>query len=260
MSLAPAVLDALLAAGATAEMIVAAVKADSEGEEARKAAKRQGNRDRQAKKRAADRAVTPSHAESRVTDRDARDSLSLPPSPQTPQPPTHTHEGVTTQAREGIAPETATDWPERPIEALVAAVASPWLDPTKSPGLITTAGEVSRWRRDGASWEHDVLPVVTGLCAKVRRQITTWRYFEPAIVQAIADNRRALEIPEASHERHHNRPTSAADARRAATESRRGAWAPAIAKRTGVSPSPTDGGPPDPDGDGPRHLRLAHAG
>lgn len=43
----PAVLDALVEAGATAEMIVAAVKADMAKDEARREAKRAGNADRQ---------------------------------------------------------------------------------------------------------------------------------------------------------------------------------------------------------------------
>ncbi len=47
MSLTPAVLDALLAAGATADMIVAAVKADMAEAEARKETKRAGNAERQ---------------------------------------------------------------------------------------------------------------------------------------------------------------------------------------------------------------------
>ena len=45
--IAPEVLDALLEAGATAEMIVAAVKADSALDDARKARQREGNAARQ---------------------------------------------------------------------------------------------------------------------------------------------------------------------------------------------------------------------
>ena len=47
MTIDPAVLDALLAAGASAEMIVAAVKADAAIETERKASKRAGNAERQ---------------------------------------------------------------------------------------------------------------------------------------------------------------------------------------------------------------------
>jgi len=56
MSLSPAVLDAMLSAGCTAEQIVAAVKADMiagmQADEARKATKREGNAERQAAFRA----------------------------------------------------------------------------------------------------------------------------------------------------------------------------------------------------------------
>lgn len=91
----------------------------------------------------------------------------------------------------------ASDWPKDPLKAIVAEIASPWLDPAKSPGLITSAGNLARWRREGASWEHDVLPVVRGVCARARKPIGTWTYFDAAVSQAIADNRRALALPEA---------------------------------------------------------------
>jgi hypothetical protein len=95
----------------------------------------------------------------------------------------------------------ADDWPEGRAsdhaEQLVAAVASPWLDPNKSPDLVTTRGRVAAWKRDGASWEHDVLPVVTGLCANRRARISSWKFFDAAISRSIADNRAALQIPEA---------------------------------------------------------------
>lgn len=93
--------------------------------------------------------------------------------------------------------EQSTDWPERPDEELIRLIASPWLDPNKSHGLVTTAGRVSAWRRDGASWERDVVPVVRGLCANRHSPVATWKFFDSQIAQAVADNRRTLEIPEA---------------------------------------------------------------
>lgn len=93
------------------------------------------------------------------------------------------------------------DWPDGKAsdhaEQLLAIVASPWLDPCKSPDLVTTRGRVAAWKRDGASWEHDVLPVVTGLCANRRARISSWKFFDAAIARSIAENRQALEIPEA---------------------------------------------------------------
>lgn len=96
------------------------------------------------------------------------------------------------------APDQPDDWPEaNPVDALVAAVGSPRLDPAKSPGLVLTAGRLAAWRRDGASWKFDVVPVVSTACAKTKTPVASWKYFDAAIAQSIADNRRALEIPEA---------------------------------------------------------------
>lgn len=71
--------------------------------------------------------------------------------------------------------------------------------------------------------------------------------------------RKAAEI-KSPNERHHNSRLSPSDARRADTESRRFAWADEIAERDGLQAGPDAGGAPSPDGNGPRHLRLAHAG
>lgn len=89
MALDPAVLDALLAAGATAEMIVAAVKADAAKDEARKAARRANNAERQRRYKARHR--------EEVTDNDAGNALprvsNVTPSPSlsSPQTPQQTH-------------------------------------------------------------------------------------------------------------------------------------------------------------------------
>jgi hypothetical protein len=97
------------------------------------------------------------------------------------------------------AGEQPDDWPEgNPADALIAEVASPRLDPSKSQGLHLTAGRLVAWRRDGASWRFDVLPVVKAACAKAKNPIGTWKYFDTAISVSIAENRRALEIPDAA--------------------------------------------------------------
>lgn len=91
------------------------------------------------------------------------------------------------------------DWPPGKASdharLIVETVASPWLDPDKSPDLVTTAGRFVAWRRQGASWEHDVLAVISGLCAKRRSRVSSWKYFDEAIARSIADNRAALVIP-----------------------------------------------------------------
>jgi hypothetical protein len=78
-----AVLDALLAAGATAEQIAAVVKADAVEQESRKAAKRTNDAERQRRHRARNGkkplTVTPCHAKSRghsVTSRDTSSTAS----------------------------------------------------------------------------------------------------------------------------------------------------------------------------------------
>lgn len=105
----------------------------------------------------------------------------------------------------GVTPERVPptdDWPagkaDHHAKLLVETVASPWLDPQKSPDLVTTRGRVAAWKRDGASWDHDVLPVVTGLSANRRSRISSWKFFDAAISRSIAENRAALEIPEAT--------------------------------------------------------------
>ena len=74
---------------------------------------------------------------------------------------------------------------------------TPNLDINRSPGLGQSIGRLARWRQDGhASWEHDIVPVVTALAQKSARPIGTWAYFDAAIGESIAANRRALTIPE----------------------------------------------------------------
>ena len=104
------------------------------------------------------------------------------------------------------AREPGFDWPPGKAvdhaKLLVAAAASPKLDPAKQPGLVTTTGRLEAWRRDGASWEHDVVPIVTTLARKTGPPVNTWKFFDAAIAQSIADNRRALDIPAANGNRH----------------------------------------------------------
>lgn len=122
-----------------------------------------------------------------------------------------------------VVEAVVSDWPEgkAPDHAalLCDLAASPYLDWVKQPGLCQTNGQLHAWRRDGASWEHDVVPVVTALARKARRPISSWKFFAPAIAQSIADNRQALTIPEARHaSQAHEQLPPAVDARRANRE------------------------------------------
>ncbi|MGX5635361.1 helix-turn-helix domain-containing protein [Brevundimonas diminuta ATCC 11568] len=104
---------------------------------------------------------------------------------------------------ESPEPTPANDWPEgdarRHAELLVELAATVRLDVARQPGLTLTAGRLAAWRRDGASWEHDVVPVVTSLARKRGQAIASWKFFDAAVAQSIADNRQALRIPEARH-------------------------------------------------------------
>lgn len=205
MTIKPEILDALLAAGASADMIVAAVKADMAEAEAKRAAKRLVDRDRQRRHRSRD--VTPGHGESRPVTRDGGDTPSLPPSPQTPQPPTHPRD-ETTRAHEGPAePVTlqvvaSTDWPagdsRAHAELLIAEAKTVRLDLAREPGLTLTLARLAAWRAAGASWRRDVIPAVTALAGRPGRKITSWKFFDDAVAQSIADNREPLTIPEAT--------------------------------------------------------------
>lgn len=106
--------------------------------------------------------------------------------------------GSVVASAEGVVAEDwpggqAMDWAQR----LVTAAATVRLDVSRQPGLTTTLGRLAAWKRDGASWEHDVLPVVTSLAKRKGTPISTWKFFDAAIAQSIADNRAALTIPEA---------------------------------------------------------------
>lgn len=135
--------------------------------------------------------------------------------------------GVSARAPEIEEIETADDWPAGKAQdharLIVSEVASPRLDPMKSPGLVTTAGRLLAWRREGASWEHDVIPVVASVCAKQRGPVSTWKFFDQAIARSMADNRAALEIPSAGEGRRATGPPMSLTDRIAAehAESRR---------------------------------------
>lgn len=137
MSLSNEVLDALLAAGATAEMIVAAIKAENARDAEKLAARRAKDAARQRKHRG--------HAMSRVTRRDirgqdvtARDPL--PPVPPSP-PPHH--------------PTTPSPLPPSP-GFLVDADAPPQPPPEKADGSKATRLEAWLKTQDeaqlGAAW------------------------------------------------------------------------------------------------------------
>lgn len=171
------------------------------------------DRQRQAEKRAALKAASTGHpptsADSAIVQGHPQDKAQAKDAPA----PVHTRgennlsrlvdTGLGVGVVGALKPDQQTDdWPTGSADAiaklLVRTVASAWLDPHKSPDLVTTAGRIAAWKRAGASWEFDVLPVVTGLCANRRSAVSSWKFFDAAMGRSIADNRRALEIPEAA--------------------------------------------------------------
>lgn len=112
-----------------------------------------------------------------------------------------TYTDTQTETDGGVVAREASqdDWPEGSAkdhaDKLVELSESPWLDPHKSQGLVLSVGRLAAWKREGASWEHDVLPAVLAGTRNRRSPVSSWTYFDRAIAQSIADNRRALEIP-----------------------------------------------------------------
>lgn len=104
------------------------------------------------------------------------------------------------------AREPGSDWPSGKAAdhavMLVELAASPRLDPAKQQKLVLTTGRLEAWRREGASWEFDVIPTVTTLARARGSPIKTWQFFDDAIAESIAANRRALDIPTANGLRH----------------------------------------------------------
>ncbi len=97
--IAAEVLDAMLAAGCTAEQIVAAVKADAAIEERKLQEKRDKDAERQRQHRAKTKSVS---RDVTVTSGDKCDPSPSPSlSPQTPQTHPHTHPDNNTRARKG---------------------------------------------------------------------------------------------------------------------------------------------------------------
>lgn len=210
MSLSAEAIDALVKSGASAEMLAAVMKAELAADEARRIKQRENAKLRKQKQRAKIEAVTRDIrdiAGQRVTERDivgqavtqdagaptyvrGEDNLSR-------LVDTSSAVAVVEDARDPIC-----DWPPgdatRHAQLLAEAAGTGRLDPAKQSGLTLTAGRLLAWKRDGASWIYDVVPAVVVMSQKRGPPIGTWKYFDKAIAQSIADNRQALTIPAAN--------------------------------------------------------------
>lgn len=205
------IMDDLIASGLTARQIAmlaelamaAAVEAVKAPEETPEQKKKRISRETSARHRVSLR-VTNASPETESPDVTERHEMS--PGDTNASPPRVRVEDITlTKVLSGITAAVdareigdTEDWPKvsKLAEHLASLIESPLLDPQKSHGLVS-AGRLLAWKAAGASWEHDVLPIVGGLSRKARGRINAWGYFDDAISQSIADNRRALEIPAA---------------------------------------------------------------
>lgn len=91
------------------------------------------------------------------------------------------------------------DWPKvkNLADYLAEQIESPWLDPHKTLALAGSGNLILAWKRAGASWEHDVLPVIGAICRSRKSPVGSWSYFDKPILQSVADSRKALALPEA---------------------------------------------------------------
>lgn len=216
MSIASLVRD-LIAAGASSEIIAIAVEAVEAAQTAAPPRARSSSAERMARKRERD-AVSHVTGEGVTCDakcdaqgdagddrRAASDAtgdasgLPRPPSPQTPQPPTPTRDGVTPRAHED-------DWPEGLAKDHAGDLAklNPNIDLARRSGLVTTIGEIARWRQLGFSWPLDVLPVIEAHAARPRGDpVASWKFFTDAISRAHAARTRPADptAPQGPHER-----------------------------------------------------------
>jgi uncharacterized protein YdaU (DUF1376 family) len=98
------------------------------------------------------------------------------------------------------------DWPpgKATDHAALLAKINLHLDPSKRQGLVTSVGEIARWRQLGCSWDLDVVPTVTAHASRPGSlPVHTWAYFAPAVARSHADRNRPPEAIglETRHER-----------------------------------------------------------
>lgn len=163
MSRLTPIVEALVCAGASPEMILAAVRAHEAAAEADIEARRKSDAERQARRR--DRLkgeVTASHVTSRdvtVTERDT--PCPLPSSPHTPQQPTPTP-GVTTRARKGRPEKPYPDdfeaawkaYPHTEGRSSKPETLARWLDLSETDRAALPAA-CDRYRREGREPKAD---------------------------------------------------------------------------------------------------------
>ena len=85
-----------------------------------------------------------------------------------------------------------------PAQRVIAAVNSPFLDPSKSHGLVTRGAIVAGWLKLGIP-EPLIVATIAAICERQAAPIGSWRYFDAAVRQAAADAEPAPITVEFSH-------------------------------------------------------------
>ena len=87
------------------------------------------------------------------------------------------------------------------VDRVCKAVNSPYLDPNKSPGLVTTSAYVQRWCGMGLDLETEIVPIISAKCAALNghgRAFGTFKYFDGMMLDAVAAKKSAQETPDVS--------------------------------------------------------------
>jgi hypothetical protein len=103
------------------------------------------------------------------------------------------------------------DWPEGKAtdHAKLLSAIDPHLDPAKCQGLVTSLGEVARWRQIGASWDLDIIPAVVHRASRRNAPTAaTWKFFSPAIERSLADRNRPSAPIDLEHPHERARTTT----------------------------------------------------
>lgn len=107
------------------------------------------------------------------------------------------------EAVDGGVVGAGDDWPTTDhVKILVSAAKSPWLDNQKSLGLNTSATTILAWKRAGAEWDRDVVPIITAIARAHHEPIGNWQFFNKPVLRSLAQARQVLALPEVgNHER-----------------------------------------------------------
>lgn len=110
-------------------------------------------------------------------------------------------ESSSLRSEDSIADDDGARTPERErgkleilVDLIASAVASPNLDPSKSPDLHTTAARIQVWIDAGSDLQADIIPTIRRICRERTEPVRSWKYFNNPVREATA-KRLAAEQP-----------------------------------------------------------------